>query len=263
MALINSFENSGNTLFKYRGQIPVLIFLLAIPVLWFSNQNFYLQLFVGNYQILRVVMTIVAFAVTISGLALRAYTVSTTPKGTSGRNTSKQVANHLNTKGIYSVVRHPLYLANYLIWAGILIFTMNVWAFIIVSLVYWIYYERIMFAEEAFLRNRFGQEFEDWSAQVPAFVPNWSLFNAGDLKFSCKTFIRREYVTFFSTIFSYVVADYILFILTYVRYFAYEITPSSWIRPSLYVLVAALVIMLIIRTIKHHTRWLAADSNRD
>lgn len=263
MALINSFENTGNVLFKYRGQIPVLIFLLALPILLFGNDDFYYQLFAGHYHILRIVTAILAIAVSLAGLILRAYTVSTTPKGTSGRNTSKQVANQLNTQGIYSVVRHPLYLANYLIWAGILIYTMNLCAFIIVSLVYWVYYERIMFAEEAFLRKQFGEDFEEWAARVPAFIPNWSLFNAGNMKFSFKTFIRREYATFFSTVFSFVVVDYLLFVLSYARFYAYHVSRETWLRPSLYILLAALIITLILRTIKHHTKWLSADANRD
>ena len=157
VALLQSFEKSGNVLFKYRGQIPALIFLLAIPILFFSNSDLYMQIFVGQRHFFRIVCIVLGILTSLAGLVLRAYTVSTTPKGTSGRNTAKQVANSLNTKGIYSVVRHPLYLANYLLWAGILIFSMNIWAFIIVSLVYWIYYERIMFAEEAFLRNKFGK----------------------------------------------------------------------------------------------------------
>lgn len=263
VALIQSFEKSGNTLFKYRGQIPALIFLLAIPILCFSNSDLYMQLFVGQRHFFRIIMTILAFAVSLSGLLLRAYTVSTTPKGTSGRNTDKQVANHLNTKGIYSVVRHPLYLANYLIWAGILIFSMNLWAFLIISLVYWVYYERIMFAEEAFLRNKFGQEFEDWASRVPAFIPSWGLFEKGDMNFSFKTFVRREYVTLFSTVFSFVIVDYLIFVLSYVRFFGYKISVSEWIRPSLYILAFCLVGMLSIRTIKHHTKLLDSDKNRD
>ncbi len=263
MALIQSFEKTGNTLFKYRGQIPVLIFLLAIPILIFTNTELYLQLFVGQRQILRVILIVLAFLTTLSGLVLRAYTVSTTPKGTSGRNTDKQVANTLNTMGIYSVVRHPLYLANYLIWAGILIFSMNIWALIIVSLVYWIYYERIMFAEEAFLRSKFGQDFEDWANRVPAFLPQWSLFEKGDMQFSFKTFLRREYATLFSTVFSYVVVDYLLFVLSYVRFYGFDIAASAWIRPSLYALAACLVITLILRTFKHHTNILKSDRTRD
>lgn len=262
MALIQSFEKSGNVLFRYRGQIPVLIFLLAIPIIFFTNQTLYQVLFQGGAAGLKIIVTVVALVVTLLGLVLRAYTVSTTPKGTSGRNTSKQVANQLNTKGIYSIVRHPLYLANYLIWAGVLIFTLNIYAFIIVSLVYWIYYERIMFAEEAFLRQQFGQSFENWSVRVPAFIPKFSLFERGDMQFSCKTFIRREYATFFSTVFSYVVADYLL-MLAVMQANQVACEEIEWIRPSLYVLGIAVIITLIIKFIKHKTSLLKSEKNRD
>lgn len=58
-------------------------------------------------------------AVSLFGLLIRAVTIGFTPKGTSGRNTKEgQVAEVLNTKGIYSVVRHPLYLGNYFMWLG-------------------------------------------------------------------------------------------------------------------------------------------------
>ena len=62
----------------------------------------------------------------------------------------------LNTSGLYSVVRHPLYLGNYLMWLGVALFSRTWWAPVIVSLVFWLYYERIMFAEEEFLRRQFG-----------------------------------------------------------------------------------------------------------
>ncbi len=263
MALIQSFEKRGNFLFKYRGFIPVLIFLFAIPILIFTNTDLYLQLFVGQRQIFHVLMIILAFLTTLAGLILRAYTVSTTPKGTSGRNTDKQVAETLNTKGIYSVVRHPLYLANYLIWLGLLFFTMNIWAIIIVSLVYWLYYERIIFAEEAFLRQKFGPEFEEWASRVPAFIPDWDLFEKGNLRFSVKTMIRREYVTLFSTVFCYTVTDYLLYVLYYVRFVGYKVSTSAWIRPSLYVLAGCLIYLLVIRTIKHYTKLLSSDTTRD
>lgn len=263
MALKDSFERSGNILFKYRGQIPVLLFLLAIPLLFGSNRIFYFQIFLGQWKVLRIVTIAMAFAITLCGLLLRAYTVSTTPKGTSGRNTSGQVAKTLNTKGIYSIVRHPLYLANYLIWAGVLVFTMNIYVFLIVSLAYWIYYERIMFAEEAYLRQQFGDEFEEWAAGVPAFIPKFSLFQKGDMQFSFKTFLRREYATIYSTVFSYTVADYLMFILIVVVNTPFNIPFEKWLRPSLYILLAFTIITLIIKLIKHKTDWLKSDGQRD
>ncbi|MCQ2284341.1 MAG: isoprenylcysteine carboxylmethyltransferase family protein [Bacteroidales bacterium] len=263
MALIQTYERTGNFLFKYRGQIPVLIMVAAAPIIFFTNHDLYNALSLNPTMSLRVVLTVIAILVTLCGLILRAYTVSTTPKGTSGRNTQKQVAQHLNTKGIYSIVRHPLYLANYLIWAGTLIFTMNVWAFIIVSLIYWVYYERIMFAEEAFLRQQFGQEFENWAAVVPAFIPKCSLFQKGDMQFSFKTFVRREYVTIFSTIFTFVAADYFIFLCIQYQSEFQNVCARQWLRPSLWILLASLVVMLVIRTIKHHTTLLKSDKTRD
>ena len=259
-------EATGAKLFKYRGQIPVLIFALSLPILFFTNDKLYSHIHFqwGWGGPIYTICTIVSLLLVFAGLALRAYTVCTTPKGTSGRNTAKQVADHLNTKGIYSVVRHPLYLANYLIWAGLLVYTMNIFAFIIVSLVYWIYYERIMMAEEAFLRGKYGDEFEEWASKVPAFIPKWSLYEGGMLQFSWKTFIRREYATIMSTIFTYTVLDYILYYLIVFRN-AGEGTYCciNWIRPSLYILIAYTVIALLIKLIKHKTTWLDATPDRD
>lgn len=265
MALIQSFENSGNILFKYRGQIPVLVFILAIPILFLTEGPVAMACAKADCSCtLRIVSMLLAFFITLAGLFLRAYTVSTTPKGTSGRNTQKQVADHLNTKGIYSIVRHPLYLANYLIWAGILVFAMNVWALLFVSLVYWIYYERIMFAEEAFLRKRFGNDFEEWSAQVPAFLPDFRLFERGNMRFSCKTFVRREYVTIFSTVFSYTLVDYLLAARPYCACtHSQAVGAFCWLRPSFWVLLICFVGMMVIRTIKHHTNLLKQDGARD
>ena len=136
MALIQTMEATGAKLFKYRGQIPVLIFALSLPILFFTNDKLYASISArwGWGGPLYITCTIISLLLVFAGLALRAYTVCTTPKGTSGRNTAQQVADHLNTKGIYSVVRHPLYLANYLIWAGLLVYTLNIFAFCLLDL---------------------------------------------------------------------------------------------------------------------------------
>lgn len=260
MSLIQSFEKNGNILFKYRGQIPIAIFILAIPFVVCGNDYWYTYLFSIAGQNVRITLAAIAILVTCAGLALRAYTVGTTPKGTSGRNTQSQVAKHLNTQGIYSTVRHPLYFANYLIWAGILIYSASICAFIFVSLAYWIYYERIMFAEEAFLRQQFGDDFEEWAMRVPAFIPRFSLFQKGDMRFSFKTFLRREYATIFSTVFSFTLVDYIIHFKELLKH---ACTWTDWLLPSLYILAACLVVTLVLRTLKHNTKVLNADKTRD
>lgn len=257
MALVDTMVSNGLRLFKYRGQIPVLIFLLAVPVLFTTNQSLYSYL--NDNQLPLVAFTLISVILVAAGMALRAYTVCTTPKGTSGRNTDRQVADVLNTKGIYSVVRHPLYLANYLIWAGLLVYTMNAFAFVIVSLVYWIYYERIMLAEESFLRTKFGNQFEEWARQVPAFVPKMSIFKPGTMRFSWKTFIRREYATLMSVVVTYTVIDYILFYLIS----AHSYSDLLIVRPSMIVAIVYAVMAVSIKIVKHKTNWLEATPDRD
>ena len=113
MALVNSWERQGNFLFKYRGQFPVILFVLSVPFLYFTESINESSIVYWNYT---------ALLVSVLGFLIRFYTIGTTPKGTSGRNTKEQIADYLNSTGIYSLVRHPLYLGNYLIWIGIAIF---------------------------------------------------------------------------------------------------------------------------------------------
>jgi len=177
------------------------------------------------------------------GFVIRAYTIGTTPKGTSGRNTREQVAESLNTKGIYSTLRHPLYLGNYLMWLGLLLFTFNAYYVIIISLFFWLYYERIMFAEERFLERKYGEEYLKWSAGVPAFIPAITKFQKNTISFSVKSVLRREYSGVLAMAAGY-------FYIDHLRNFADHRTfePN---RISTYALIASILLVLILRTLKH------------
>ena len=108
MSLLRSFKKQGDFLFMYRGQLPVLLFFLAIP---FVSSIEYLSF----SEIYKKVLIIVSILFVFVGFLVRFYTVGTTTKGTSGRNTKKQVAEMLNTSGVYSLLRNPLYFGNFLI----------------------------------------------------------------------------------------------------------------------------------------------------
>jgi protein-S-isoprenylcysteine O-methyltransferase Ste14 len=109
--------------------------------------------------------------VSIVGLAVRVYVKGTAPPGTSERSTTSIRAAALNTRGAYSLVRHPLYFANTLIALGLSMLS-PAWLFPIVALLlHLLYFERIALAEERFLAGRFGRAFEEWAARVPALAP--------------------------------------------------------------------------------------------
>lgn len=242
MALIHSFERSGNYLFRNRSYIPAVLFVLAVPVIWFTRADF-------KNEYAADIITWAAIIISFAGFVVRAITIGTTPAGTSGRNTKEgQVAEELNTGGIYSVIRHPLYLGNYLMWIGIVIFTFNFWFALAVSLAYWLYYERIMFAEERFLEKKFGKAYMDWSLTAPAFIPSFKNYKKSKLYFSMKSVLRREYSGVLATVFGFAFIDNL-------RYY-FNASQFELNRTSNIVLAITILIVLILRTLKHNTKML-------
>lgn len=235
MALLHSFESEGNWLFKRRGWLPVILFALAVPVVLFTN-------YAAISDDAKCYVLILAIGVSFIGQWIRAYTVGTTPASTSGRNTAEQVAESLNSKGIYATVRHPLYLGNYLMWIGIVIYTVNPWFVLVVSLMYWLYYERIMFAEERFLERKFGAAYLDWSLKAPAFIPKFSQFVAPAIPFSFTTVLRREYTGVLNTVIGFLFVDVL-------RYYT-EYGEFKFFNYQGYILGATVIVVLILRTLK-------------
>jgi protein-S-isoprenylcysteine O-methyltransferase Ste14 len=186
MTLGALFEHQGSWLFRYRSHLPLLLApLFAVAVVHART--------VPSGPVLGTAWEACCVALAFIGVAVRAGVIGYAPAKTSGRNTRVQVAEVLNTAGMYSVVRHPLYLGNAFGFAAIALYTGSVWLAAIVLLAFALYYERIMLAEEAYLRERFGSAFESWAARVPAIVPNPRLWHAPPLAFSWRTVIRREY----------------------------------------------------------------------
>ena len=134
-----------------------------------------------------------ALATALLGLTVRVVTVGFVPKGTSGRNTIQQRADTLNTTGLYSCVRNPLYLGNFLVVLG-LAMSLQVWWFTLLTcFCFMLYYERIVLKEEAFLQSKFGEEYLSWASTTPAFLPNPRVWRAPELRFSPRSVLRRGY----------------------------------------------------------------------
>ena len=159
MSLNKEFEKQGVILFKYRGTIPIIILVIALALhAWRSYQGISTIDFFETFY-----YQIICLAVSLLGLYIRIHTLGFAQKNTSGRNTNKQIADCVNTTGCYSVMRHPLYVGNFLMWLGIGMLTGSLWFNIVFILGFWLYYERIMYAEESFLIGKFGEEYTNWS----------------------------------------------------------------------------------------------------
>ena len=241
MDLVQSFEKQGNYLFKYRGQFPILLFVLSVPFIYLTDYTLI------NYKQHNIFM-FTAITISVLGFLVRFYTIGTTPKGTSGRNTKEQVADVLNSSGMYSMVRHPLYLGNYLIWLGISLASFNIYFVIIMSLLFWIYYERIMFAEERFLERKFGADYLNWASKLPAFFPSILNYQKSDTNFSIITLLRREYASVLAAVVGF---TFIEVLRTYFSTNYWGISDCT-----LDILVGTIITVLILRSLKHYTSLL-------
>ncbi|MDR0331163.1 MAG: isoprenylcysteine carboxylmethyltransferase family protein [Chitinispirillales bacterium] len=190
MALQEKLEAQGSWLFRHRGILP--IFVLMPCALLYARTELVPGAFALEDTPYEFYYEMFAVLVSLAGAAIRAIAVGHTPANTSGRNTRGQVADELNVSGMYSMLRHPLYLGNFLMWLGVALWTGEPWFIGMFCLAFWLYYERIMFAEEQFLRRKFGAAFEEWAARTPAFFPDLRLFRRSAYPFSWKKCLRKE-----------------------------------------------------------------------
>jgi len=240
MALLNEYIQSGNYFFRKRSFIPLVLYVMATGVILIDANDILYQP--------DLLWSMVCLAISLLGLAIRIMVVGTVPGGTSGRNTKKQLARTLNTRGIYSVVRHPLYLGNFLMWLGLIIYVGNIWFWLVACLLYWVYYERIMFAEEDFLKQKFGEDFEQWAAHTPAFLPGFKNWKSPHMDFSVRKVIRREYRGLFAVILSFV---YLNLLKNFVLYDRLMLT-QHWMM----LLIFGTLLFITIRLLRKYTRVL-------
>ena len=194
--LQEEFQSQGNVLFRYRSHLPLIILVFGLVV--YAKVQYEIR--EGMRAALPFTFDVLCLTVSLIGLLIRAYTVGHTPKNTSGRNTAEgQVADEVNTTGIYSMVRHPLYLGNFFMWLGIGLYTADAWFTITFILVYYLYYERIMYAEEQFLLGKFGEVYASWAKVTPAFIPAMGKWKKPRLPFSWKKVMKKEKNGLFAT----------------------------------------------------------------
>lgn len=246
MLLRAQFEKSGGWLFRWRSYLP--LFILGI---FLAAMHGYAK--PGGNEFIETLWEVVCLVISLLGLGIRAFTIGYTPKNTSGRNTKKQVADELNTMGAYSVVRNPLYLGNFFMGLGVALFAYMWWLVLIYILAFWLYYERIIFAEEAFLTGKFGQEYTRWANNTPVIVPKFSLYRKADLPFSVRNVLRREYNGFFAVIVS-------LFLLELVGDMFLEGTGRVAVDAEWKIILGGgFLVWLVLRFLKKHTKILNVE----
>lgn len=171
----------GNFLFHYRnGLVPVVYALLALksrPLL-------------PDYS----VAALAGFLVGLTGQLVRTVTIGLEYIIRGGRN--RQVyAENLVQGGLFGHCRNPLYVGNFLILVGVGLASNSV-LFVSVAIPFFAFaYWAMIAAEENYLRDKFGQEFDAYCARVNRFVPNFSGLSQtlSGMRFNWRRLITAEY----------------------------------------------------------------------
>jgi protein-S-isoprenylcysteine O-methyltransferase Ste14 len=242
MTLQKEFEKTGEYFFRWRSYLPLIMAVFFILALVgyrtpFKNPN------------LSLAWDFFCLAVALLGEGIRFFTVGFVPRGTSGRNTKGQVAETLNTTGMYAVVRNPLYLGNFIIWFGLSLFMKLWWFTTLIILFFLIFYERIIFTEERFLREKFGDEFLQWTEKTPVIIPNFKNWRPPTLSFSWKSALVREYGSFYAIIVTFTLLELLGGLGASGRF----ILDAIWIK----IFIGSTIFYLTIRYLKKKTKLLA------
>jgi protein-S-isoprenylcysteine O-methyltransferase Ste14 len=142
----------GAWLFRYRGFLPVPFIL--VPLL------------VPGTQTLRGWLIGAGFIV--AGEAFRMMGVAAA--GTVTRRRSRNVQ-RLVTYGIFSWLRNPLYVGNFLIWIGFVIGSGVLWFLPVALVLFAVEYTFIVRYEEGVLESIFGAEYLEYKRRTPRWFP--------------------------------------------------------------------------------------------
>lgn len=220
----------GNFFFRYRNFLFIFLYLLLfLP----SPQLFKAEVFGNKYYIIPIVLGLL---ITFSGELIRGITIGLAYIIRGGRD-KKVYAEKLVTEGIFNHCRNPLYVGNILMLLGVGVLSNSLYYVGIVIPLFLFIYQAIVLAEENFLRNKFGADFDAYCSRVN----RWLIRLGGigktmsQMRFNYKRWLLKEY----NTLMVWLVGIVAILLFKYP-----ELTPDSDTRNTIFG--ASLVILGVV-----------------
>jgi protein-S-isoprenylcysteine O-methyltransferase Ste14 len=167
----------GKFLFKYRSLTPLPLILLTFVFFRPLSQA--------------PLWTVIGLVVAVLGEGIRFISVGYASSGTSGRENFLK-ADSLNSSGLYSLARNPLYWGNMLIFVGLLAVYAQPWALAVFIVFLFLQYHFIVLAEESFLRERYGPEYDDYCSRVNRWLPRFNGYLSPGRPFAWRKVFFKE-----------------------------------------------------------------------
>ena len=167
----------------------------------FRNRNgifplFYLMLFVPSWEVFTdpVTAMLIGFSVTIIGQLIRIITIGLVYIIRGGKD-RRVYAEDLVTTGIFNHCRNPLYVGNILILVGLGIASNSLLFMAVFTPLFLFFWQAIVLAEENYLRNKFGEQYDEYCKRVNRWLINFNGIGKTlrSMQFKWKRVIIREY----------------------------------------------------------------------
>ena len=143
----------------------ISLILTILSFLYFNNIHIFQSGIINNY-FLRKVFLLFSILSMILGVSLWCFAVFPS-KGIR----YKLEKGELETEGVYSISRNPIYSGIYFFLLGIQMLTYNIFVFIISIIIYIFLSILIIKTEEKWCLEKFGKKYEEYCKQVNRIIP--------------------------------------------------------------------------------------------
>lgn len=180
----------GRQFFRWRNALGPVVFVLAL-VIGKPHYPF-------DRSDADIVFDLAGALLALGGEALRILTIGYEYIERGGRD-REVYASLLVQGGVFAHCRNPLYLGNILMATGFALIVHS-WAFYLLVVPFVLFaYACIVATEEAFLRQKFGTEYDAYRARVNRWWPRWAGWKESvrDMRFNWGRVLVKEYNTLF------------------------------------------------------------------
>jgi len=195
----------GAFFFRFRnGLFPVVYLLVA----FFVRPAF----FAGNPK-WDPIATGIGLVVALLGETTRCFTIGLVYSITRGGRNGRVYAKNLVTEGIFAHTRNPMYVGNLLFALGFCLMYGSPWTYLAIFPFFLVVYVSIVYEEERFLREKFGEKYDEYLRDTNRFVPRLQGLaqTMRQHPFDWKRVIAKEY----GTLFLFFFGAYVLLIAKY------------------------------------------------
>lgn len=151
---------------------------------------------------------VIAVLIALSGLALRATVIGYAYIKRGGAN-KKVYAKNLVTEGMFAICRNPLYVGNLLIYTAVFLKHGDPWVASIGIASFLFMYQCIVYAEEEYLHNKFGDGYKAYCTDVPRWLPRFGKFAKAieGMAFNLNRVIGKDYSTISATLIALTIVE--------------------------------------------------------